>query len=66
MIRVTFAFLITLLLPSLAGAYPLDGYKETGIRRVEGARMANTGFLVPVQRVQGNRYSSCRRCAHGE
>ena len=45
MIRVTFAFLITLLLPSLAGAYPLDGYKETGIRRVEGARMANEGII---------------------
>jgi hypothetical protein len=37
--------LITLLLPSLAGAYPLDGYKETGIRRVEGARMANEGIV---------------------
>ena len=45
MIRVTFAFLITLLLPSLAAAYPLDGYKETGIRRVEGARMANEGII---------------------
>jgi hypothetical protein len=45
MIRLTFAFLITLLLPSLAGAYPLDGYKETGIRRVEGARMANEGIV---------------------
>jgi hypothetical protein len=45
MIRVTYAFLITLLLPSLVGAYPLDGYKETGIRRVEGARMANEGIV---------------------
>ena len=45
MIRLTIAFLITLLLPSLAGAYPLDGYKETGIRRVEGARMANEGIV---------------------
>jgi hypothetical protein len=43
--RLIFAFLITLLLPSLAGAYPLDGYKETGIRRVEGARMANEGIV---------------------
>ena len=43
--RLTIAFLITLLLPSLAGAYPLDGYKETGIRRVEGARMANEGIV---------------------
>jgi len=45
MIRFTCAFLVTLLLPSLAGAYPLDGYKETGIRRVEGARMANEGIV---------------------
>jgi hypothetical protein len=45
MIRFTFAFLITLLLPSLVAAYPLDGYKETGIRRVEGARMANEGIV---------------------
>jgi hypothetical protein len=26
-------------------AYPLDGYKDTGIRRVEGARMANEGLV---------------------
>ncbi len=38
--------LLTLGIPSLVTAYPLDGYGETGIRRVEGARMANEG-LVP-------------------
>jgi len=27
-------------------AYPLDGYKETGIRRVEGARLANEGLAI--------------------
>jgi hypothetical protein len=26
--------------------YPLDGYKETGIRRVEGARLANEGLAL--------------------
>ena len=26
-------------------AYPLDGYEDTGIRRVEGARMANEGLV---------------------
>jgi hypothetical protein len=26
-------------------AYPLDGYAETGIRRVEGARLANAGII---------------------
>ncbi len=36
-----------LLLPLVSGslwAYPLDGYEETGIRRVEGARLANEGL----------------------
>lgn len=35
-----------LLLAGSAGlqAYPLDGYEETGIRRVEGARLANEGL----------------------
>ncbi|NQX90194.1 MAG: hypothetical protein HRT77_16205, partial [Halioglobus sp.] len=27
-------------------AYPLDGYAETGIRRVEGARLANEGLAA--------------------
>ncbi len=31
--------------PSLVTAYPLDGYAETGIRRVEGARLANEGVI---------------------
>ena len=38
--------LLMLGIPSLVTAYSLDGYGETGIRRVEGARMANEG-LVP-------------------
>ena len=29
-----------------AMAYPLDGYEETGIRRVEGARLANDGLAI--------------------
>ena len=28
-----------------AQAYPLDGYEDTGIRRVEGARLANEGIV---------------------
>ena len=43
--RFTLVFLATMLLPTLTGAYPLDGYKETGIRRVEGARLANEGVV---------------------
>jgi len=30
----------------LSMAYPLDGYEETGIRRVEGARLANEGMAI--------------------
>lgn len=32
--------------PLMVMAYPLDGYKETGIRRVEGARLANEGLAI--------------------
>jgi len=32
--------------PALLVAYPLDGYEETGIRRVEGARRANEGLAL--------------------
>ena len=38
---------LTLLAASATAlAYPLDGYEETGIRRVEGARLANEGLAV--------------------
>ena len=36
---------IALLLPSLARAYPLDGYADTGIRRLEAARLVEAGEL---------------------
>lgn len=44
-------FAATALLTALSGiqpvfAYPLDGYEETGIRRVEGARLANEGLAI--------------------
>jgi hypothetical protein len=32
--------------PVASQAYPLDGYEETGIRRVEGARLANMGLAL--------------------
>lgn len=41
--------LMTAMLSAASGllmAYPLDGYKETGIRRVEGARLANEGLAI--------------------
>lgn len=42
-----------LLFPVIASAYPLDGYEETGIRRVEGARLANEGFIHGSKQPQG-------------
>jgi hypothetical protein len=43
--RLNLLLAITLLGASAAiFAYPLDGYEETGIRRVEGARLANEGL----------------------
>ena len=49
-------------MPLQVSAYPLDGYPETGIRRVEGSRLANEGVvpggkqppgaLLPTQAVQ--------------
>lgn len=45
MTRTTLLFLVTMMLPALSAAYPLDGYEDTGIRRVEGARLANEGVI---------------------
>ncbi|MEN8106778.1 MAG: serine hydrolase [Pseudomonadota bacterium] len=45
MIRTLIAIFLLSLLPMQLPAYPLDGYPETGIRRVEGARLANEGTI---------------------
>jgi hypothetical protein len=37
------AFALVLAGPAVVVAYPLDGYEETGIRRVEGSRLATEG-----------------------
>jgi Beta-lactamase enzyme family len=47
-----------LLLLAMAGtarvnAYPLDGYAETGIRRVEGARLASEGVIAGSKQPPG-------------
>jgi Beta-lactamase enzyme family len=34
-------------------AYPLDGYQETGIRRLEGLRLANEGVVKDVKQPPG-------------
>ena len=45
MIRSLAFILAVTQLPALLHAYPLDGYPETGIRRVEGTRLANEGII---------------------
>ncbi len=44
MIRMTLLALVASLAPPVVHAYPIDGYADTGIRRVEGARMAHEGL----------------------
>lgn len=40
-------------LSAAAGAYPLDGYAETGIRRLEGMRLAQQGAVKDVKQPPG-------------
>ncbi len=44
LMQLTLFTLMALLAMSAAHAYPVDGYADTGIRRVEGARLANEGL----------------------
>jgi len=41
----TLLVLPTLLTPAMVQAYPIDGYEETGIRRVEGVRRVEEGVI---------------------
>jgi hypothetical protein len=45
--------LILLWLPGAGNAYPLDGYAESGIRRVEGARLAVEGVITGTRQPPG-------------
>jgi len=47
--------LLGLLAASVASAYPLDGYNDTGIRRLEGNRLANEGVVRDVKQPPGAR-----------
>jgi hypothetical protein len=38
-----------------AACYPIDGYAETGIRRLEAARLANAGVIADVKQPPGAR-----------
>ena len=42
-----------LLAATAAFAYPLDGYDDTGIRRLEGSRLANEGVVRDVKQPPG-------------
>ena len=45
MMQLMMLTLLALLALPVAHAYPIDGYAETGIRRVEGTRLANEGLV---------------------
>jgi hypothetical protein len=56
--RLVLMALLCLLVPPPGEAYPLDGYPETGIRRVEGARLANEGIIPGRQQPAGAQLST--------
>lgn len=49
------AFIAAALAAAGAIAYPLDGYEETGIRRLEGNRLADEGLVRDVKQPPGAR-----------
>jgi hypothetical protein len=49
----TGALLVLLWVPAAVNAYPLDGYAESGIRRVEGARLAVEGVVRGTKQPPG-------------
>lgn len=53
MILRVLAFVAGTLFAVGAGGYPLDGYRETGIRRLEGNRLANEGVVRDVKQPPG-------------
>ena len=52
-IRLMLFTLVASQVASVAHAYPIDGYADTGIRRVEGARLANAGLVKDVKQPPG-------------
>lgn len=47
------ALAVLALVATSVGAYPLDGYEATGIRRLEGLRLANEGKVADVKQPKG-------------
>jgi len=58
MIKALTAILVISMLPALAAAYPLDSYPDTGIRRVEGARLVDEGIIPGRKQPAGARLST--------
>lgn len=54
----TVGILGLLILPALGMAYPLDGYEETGIRRVEGFRLMTLGEIKGRKQPPGARLNT--------
>jgi len=52
-IQLTLFTLMASLAATAAHAYPIDGYADTGIRRVEGARLANEGLIKGAKQPPG-------------
>jgi hypothetical protein len=46
---------VILAMPAIAFGWPLDGYPETGIRRVEGSRLADAGEVRDTKQPPGAR-----------
>lgn len=52
--------LVLIASPVLAGAWPIDGYPETGIRRLEGERLINEGVISGRQQPEGGRLTTAQ------
>ena len=48
-----FVLFLAAVLPGIGQAYPLDGYAETGIRRLEASRLAHEGVIKGAQQPPG-------------
>ena len=50
--------LVLTTIPTLSSAWPIDGYAETGIRRLEGERLINEGIISGRQQPAGGRLTT--------
>jgi len=58
MMQLMLLTLLASLAMAVTHAYPIDGYTETGIRRVEGARLANEGLARGAKQPPGGLLST--------